>query len=280
MFLHNETILLCGGKNNYQTCIFTQMGRWKEYNYLNEGRIGAAIVSTSTATFIFGGYNSQDTFEYLEKNASVWKLGKTKIPGGFYSGCAVATSHNEIWLIGGDGKFGIPTKDRILSFNVREERFENLPIHLKQGRFGHRCALIPKTRHIIITGGELYLNYLKSTEIINVETKDVFEGARMNSKRYKHGIGVLDIDGQERIVVFGGSFFDGEKLHYLKSVEVYNAKTQKWERTSMALSKGKYQFGFLTIKGQPQRFTQKVTLDSITDNDQDISSKPRLNIFQ
>ena len=67
MFLHNDTILLCGGENNLKTCLKLQEGTWTEYNSLKEKRNYAAVVSTTPATFIFGGSYSKDTFEYLKK---------------------------------------------------------------------------------------------------------------------------------------------------------------------------------------------------------------------
>ena len=198
MFLHNETIMLCGGQKNFQTCLKLQEGTWTEYNSLKERRSLAAVVSTTTATFIFGGDESRDTYEYLEKNASKWKLGETKIPGVFRRGCSMAISQDEIWLIG-----GYKTEQRILPFNVNNQNFTELPTELKQARYGHRCGFIPGTRNIMITGG--YTNeYSDSTEIIDVERRNVTKGPSMNSKRGEHGIGVLTIEGHERVVVFGG----------------------------------------------------------------------------
>ena len=99
----------------------------------------------------------------------------------------------------------------------------------------------------MVTGGKYYGNRYDSTEIINVEIGKVIEGPPMNSKRASHGIGVLNVDSQERLVVIGG-----EKGYVrLESVEVYNSQTQKWELTNIELSEAKTQFGFLTIKSQP-----------------------------
>ena len=70
MFLHNETIMLCGGENNLKTCLKLQESTRTEYNSLKKERSYATVVSTTTATFIFGGSNSLDTYEYLEQNAS------------------------------------------------------------------------------------------------------------------------------------------------------------------------------------------------------------------
>ena len=66
----------------------------------------------------------------------------------------------------------------------------------------------------------------------------------MNSKRDEHGMGVLTINGENRIAVFGG--YDGRKN--LESVELYNGQTEKWEMADFRLSEAKHSFGFLAIK--------------------------------
>ena len=249
MFLHNKTIMLCGGDNNLKTCLKLQEGTWTEYNSLKKERKYGAVVSTTTTTFIFGSKTgwilSEDTYEYLEKNASDWKLGKTKIPHGFSSGCSIAISQDEIWLIGGHDV----GSQKILSFNVNNQNFIELPIKLLYRRDGHQCDFIPGTRSIIVTGGS-YENggYYASTEIINVENRSVTVGPSMNFKRGWHGIGVLIIDAEERVVVFGGQ---DRHFNFHKSVEVYNAQTKKWELKNIQLNEEKYCFGFMTIKGQP-----------------------------
>ena len=244
MFLHNETIMICGGSHNLKTCLKLKEGTWTEYNSLKEERNYASVVSTSTATFIFGGVSKDKTFEYLKKNASEWKLGQIRIPDGFQRGCSTAISKDEVWFLG-----GYITKKRILSFNVNTQTFTELPTKLKQGRFGHQCAYIPGTSNIIITGGySTSLQVEDSSEIIDVINRNVTEGPSMNSKRAYHGISVLKIDHQERVVVFGGQTSTSS---YLKSFEMYNAQTQKWELTNIELSEAKSMFGSMTIKSQP-----------------------------
>ena len=242
MLLHNEMIMLCGGSNNMKTCLKPQEGTWTNYNSLKIERYNAAVASTNTATFIFGGWGSKDTYEYLEKNSSEWKLGKSKIPGGFSKGCSITISQDEIWLVGGRH-----TGKRILSFNVNYQTFTVLATKLKRGRTRHQCAIIPGTRHLLITGGFFY-DFNDSTDIIDVENRRISEGPPMNAKRADHGIGVLNIDGQERVVVFGGCSHQGV---YPKIVELYNAQAPKWEPTNVELGVGRIEFGFMTIKSQP-----------------------------
>ena len=138
MVAHNGTILLCGGWSNEKQCLQMDHGTWKEHGTLNVDRALHSAVTTQAATFVFGGFYSRTTYEYLPKGSTRWLTGKTEIPGGFRNGCAIAVkSGQEIWLIGGLG-----TEKRILSFDVDSHTFQVLPFQLNVGRYGLSCALI------------------------------------------------------------------------------------------------------------------------------------------
>ena len=116
MVMQSGTILLCGGLENLSNCLQLEKGNWKEHSTLNMRRIGHSAVTTQTATFVFGGYYSCMTYEYLPKDSNKWLIGKTRIPGGFDGGCAIAAkSGKEIWLIGGSD-----CERRILKFNINQ----------------------------------------------------------------------------------------------------------------------------------------------------------------
>ena len=241
MVHHDGAILLCGGISNLQICLKLDHGTWKRHSTLNQERVDHSAVTTQTATFLFGGSNSRHTYEYLPKGSSTWLMGKIDIPSGFGCGCAIAVkSDQEIWLIGGYG-----TEKRILSFSVSDHTFKELPYQLNVGRFYHSCAFIPNTRKVMIAGGfgddEDFLN---TTEILDTVNGTITMATPMNSKRYTHGMGVLTIKGEDRLAVFGG--FDGNT--WLDTVELYNAKTEKWHTSDIKLNAGKSDFGFLTVK--------------------------------
>ena len=240
MVAHNGTIFLCGGWGNLKKCLQLDYGTWKEHTTLNVERVYHSAVTTQTATFIFGGRNSRTTYEYLPKDSTEWLMGKTEIPGrGFSSGCAIAVkSGQEIWLIGGLG-----TEKRILSFNVNDHKFKVMPFQLNVGRSGHRCAFIPNTNKIMITGG-YNDGFLDSTEVLDIEDGSVTMASPMNFKRQSHGIGVVAIDGKDRLAVLGG---DDERKK-LDSVELYTTHTEKWETSDYKLSKAKACFSFLNVK--------------------------------
>ena len=124
------TLLLCGGMNKPKKCFQLNHGVWKDHSTLNHGRYEHSVVTTRTETFLFGGQHSKKTYEYLPKGSTTWLMGKTKIPGGFDGGSAIAVkSDQEIWLIG-----GWDTEKRILSFDVEEHTFQELPFPIKVGR--------------------------------------------------------------------------------------------------------------------------------------------------
>ena len=236
MVLHNETILLCGGKNNKQKCLQLDHGTWKEHSTLNEKRSFHSAATTQKATFLFGGFH-QFTYEYLPKDSKTWIMGKTEIPEGFDRGCAISVkSGTEIWLIGGAEGNG----KKILIFDVNDHTFRTLPSRLIFDRFEHRCAFIPNTNKIMIIGG------LGCLEILDTENGSVTKGSPMNSKAFGQGIGIVTINGEERLAGFGG--YDSVQRTDVVSVELYNTQTEKWEMTAMKLNEPKADFGFLTLK--------------------------------
>ena len=95
--------------------------------------------------------------------------------------------------------------------------------------------------------------YLNSTVVLDLDDGRVTRTSLslMNSIRYEHGMGVLTINGEERLAVFGG--YDGIDTDYIlgrtdvDSVELYNTQTEKWETTNMKLKAVKSVFGFHSV---------------------------------
>ena len=241
--MHNGTILVCGGVTNYTKCLQFNHGTWMEHSTLNEARFQHSVVATKTATFIFGGNHTRTTYEYLPKDSTIWLRGKNEIPGGFTQGCGIAVkSKQEIWLIG-----GFETEKRILIFNINDHTFQELPSQLNVERLRHRIAYIPNTNKIMITGGasavSVFNQNLNSTEVLDTENGSVTMANPMNSSRHDHGIGAITINGEDKLAVFGG--VDTQRI--LDSVELYSNQTGKWETSTIKLSRGRYNFGFLAV---------------------------------
>ena len=247
MVNHFGSILMSQGNNfkTFQKLDMLDTGSWNKHKTLNMKRSFETAVTTETATFVFGGSKSPNTYEYLPYDAEDctninWVLGKSNIPDGFDGGCAIhIKSKNEIWLIG-----GYSTEQRILSFDVNDHTFKEMPIQLNIGRYGHRCEFIPNTNKILITGGcDVTDTITSTTEILDIDNESVTMASPLNSGRVNHGIGVLTINDENRIAVFGGGVIGSG----LRSVELYDAKSQEWEITKIKLSEGRHSFGFLSV---------------------------------
>ena len=138
---------------------------------------------------------------------------------------------------------GYETQRRILSFNVKEHTFRELQSRLNVGRIGHRCGFIPNTKKVMITGGY----YLDSTEILNIDDESIVLASPLNSIRCNHGMGIVTMNGIDRLATFGGEKRAVE-LDFRNTVEIFNTQTEKWENSDMKLTKPRGYFGFHTVK--------------------------------
>ena len=247
MVMHNGTILLSGGIDDDLECLQLSHGTWKVHSILNEDRIHHSTVSAQNTTFIFGGKRSKRTFEYLPKESTKWLMGKTEIPGGFNFGCAIAVkSEQEIWLIGGKD-----TEKRIVSFNVSNHTFQVIPTQLiVDSIWGWKSALIPNTNKVMVIGfgpGDVGENI---AEIIDTEDLSVTTTSPLNARREFYWMDIIKINGEDKLVVFGG--YDRSLQPYktieLKSIEIYNSQTNKWETTNKTFNGKKSGYDFLKVK--------------------------------
>ena len=235
MVLHNGHMFLINGSY----CFVFDHGTWKQHSKFTYMRDFVAV-SAEIGIFLF---KYDGSYVYLLNDQTTWKTGKNKIRGGFSEGSTIfVQSKQEIWLIGGEGH-----GHRILSFNINDFTFKKLRLQLKLGRFGHRCAMIPNTNKIMISGGHTYNKgvSITSTEILDPETMSISISSPMNIGRAEHGISVITFNDENRLAVFGG--YDGSTE--LGSFELYNTKTQKWELTQeLSLEQEKRAFGYLSVK--------------------------------
>ena len=252
MALHDGEILLFGGRHLFggydenhksRECYKLCKGFSSNFHSLLtdkddvDDRFPSSAATTETATFLFSGLVSGAyTYDYLPKGSTTWQKGRIPIPEGFSHANAIATkSGQEILLIG-----GVCTERRILSFNANDHSFLELSTKLNEGRIGHKCAFIPGANKIMITGG-----FRKSPEILNIEDGTITTGSPMNTRRYGHGIGLITINNEDRLAVFGGHSGKGFPVD---SVEVYNNSTEKWEITDIKLKNPNYNFAYLSVR--------------------------------
>lgn len=229
--VHDGTILFCGFDpvkgEACQTVFQFDHGIWKEHSVLNRKRFGDTVVSTPTATFIFG----RGTYEYLPVGTTTW------LDGGdmkaFLGGCGVAAkSGEEIWLI--DDCYN---KAILFCFDVKDHtlrrinsKFRNVP----SGKGRLRCALIPGTNKIAVTDGLLGLLDTIDTEDGSIGSYcPEFSG--LDCGRRNHGMGIVTVNGENRLAVFG-RIYRHDRNPDNESVELYNPKVKwEWETTNIKL---------------------------------------------
>ena len=246
--MQNGILMVAGGFNwngsFNETCYQLKNGSWQINTTLKTS--GRCTPDNMVITDKAGADYNGKKVRYLPKNSKNWRKEKnTEIPKSFILGCAVEIkSKGEIWLIGGEGK---ETSKRILSFNLEDHTFKQLPMKLKIGRSCHKCTItkIGNSEVILITGGlEKWAFYQNFVEIIDIETGKVTLTSPMNKKRVGHGIGTLNINNQSRICVFGG--WNGSSKE--NTIEAFDKETLKWELvTDFKMNEAKSSFGFLTI---------------------------------
>ena len=251
MILHDGEILLLGRKGVYDKCFKfkNDFSKLEEHSILTcQGRSYSSVVTTEEATFVFGGLYGPErtrfTYEYLLKDCTDWKKGRISIPGGFSGGCAIAIkSGQEILLFG-----GVDTGKRILKFNTNDHTFEELSTWLNDERYGSRCAIIPGTEKVIITGGMLRFSTdsLCSTEIFDPQDGSITTASYMEFERSFHGIGLITINDKEQLAVFGG--VDTQFSLGADRFEVYNTKTGTWEISSIKMKNHTSSFAYLSVR--------------------------------
>ena len=250
--MNNKSIIIGGRKRNTYTskCFELFHGTWKKHSTLNKERPGATVVTTDMGIFAFGGkFGRSKDYEYLPNESTSWKVGKSEIPFRIINDRCYAISipsDEHIWLIGASNHRNMRS---ILRFDILTHTFQELEMRTKEIRPLKSCILIPGTKKILITGDISYQFHKasKTTEILDTENEIISDGPSLNVARGNHGIGVVTIDGKDRIAVFGGRTDNGVLLD---SVEVYNTKTEKWTLSNLRLKKADVFHGNVSLTGK------------------------------
>ena len=231
----DKNILLCGGFHNYQECFELKEKKWVHHSYLEKERSYAKAITMAIGTFIFGGEEDPNSWEWLPSGSSTWVLGGNIPDPGFRDGCGVPISSSEILLIGGRN-----SKQRILRFNVETNEWTEMDEKIQPGRFWHSCIIFEN--NIIVSGGLEYDGKeLKSTQIINKDNLTLSYGSDMKQTRFYHRLVIGKYNNQPRVLAIGG-------LPYTNSIEVWDPVSKTWSLSNdLRLSEAKYNFGALSV---------------------------------
>ena len=192
-------LILGGNHDDRKQCYKFENGVWQKQNPLTQPRSYATCVVMPNGIYCFGGTNSPCTSDFLPNGQTEWQAGPAVPEPGISRGDGVAISPKELLLVGGS-----KTLERILRFNIETQEWSEVG-SLFQGRCDHRCFFY--NGNVLVTGGVDGGRYqLKSTEMIEVSDWRSKRVGDLNKERYRHGIGVVDISGKSKLVVFGGGW--------------------------------------------------------------------------
>ena len=84
-----------------------------------------------------------------------------------------------------------------------------------------------------------------STEIIDLNIKEIKEAGNLNEARSDHGMGIMKIGNTQKLVAFGGV---DAKSNLLSSVEAWNEDKLTWEMTDIQMPQCSALFSYWSTK--------------------------------
>jgi len=158
-----QSLITCGGDGSNGRLSSCSVGTKNEPPIsippMNSKRYLFTMVTIQNKLYSLGGYETENTMETIEMNATGTWNQKT-MPFSVYGHCAIALDNNIIVIGGHDGNYDLV--DSTWIYNVVKKDWTEGP-KLNEKRYAHACLVDEETRTIHIMGG-WNNGYLKSTE--------------------------------------------------------------------------------------------------------------------
>ena len=231
---NNELMILGGNCDDEKQCYKLVNGKWQKQNPLTQPRKWAVRIVMPNGIYCFGGEGNRCTSDFLPNGQNEWQTGPEVPWPGIDHGHGVAISVKELLLVGGVG-----TENKMLKFNIERQEWSEIG-SLLQERSSHSCFFY--NENVIVTGGFDGYKWLKSTEIIKLSNWTPKKAGDLNVQRSHHGMGIVDINGKSKLIVFGG--WNGS---HLDSIEEWDEVTETWSMSNMKLSEPKNRFGYCQL---------------------------------
>jgi len=236
----DDQVLVCGGKGvagqYFTSCLNLQPQdqSWKPHSNMLKNREYSSAVSLASGVLVLGGSGSaRYTTEFLATGSTTWVAG-SQVPGaGIEDGCSVDIGGDKLLAIGGYWE-----NNQVVEYNVLSGVWTQWP-ELPEGRYGHKCGRVEETV-VIVGGADQRGDYVPSTILLNLVTRQVTKGGDMSMPRFEHGVAFV---GNE-LLVFGG--FD-TAYNCLAEVEAWNPETETWKLVNMELKTGRAEFGTVAV---------------------------------
>ena len=232
-----------------KVCYILKNGQWTIHSVLPEFRIYSSAITMPQGIYVFGGRKipfpnpvvihktSFDTSNFLPNGSTEWQDGpKLTFPGN-HCGHAVAISDDEILFTGGTGLNVL----RLMKYKISTNKWTHSLLNKK--RWHHSSAVYGD--YVIICGGTDFTHTtLDSTEIYCISNGTLRLAGNLNFARRGHGMGIINVNGESKLIAFGGRGFFNNIVTYLSSVEEWNTETESWTVSNLTLSEPRWSFSY------------------------------------
>ena len=210
-------------------------GSWRSHSTLINPRPSSTAITLSSGTYIFGGYTSPTTSDYLPAASKSWQAGPT-IPGhGHWRGCGVKVSATELLLIGGQQE-SLAWSNQVIKY-TESEGWQEMP-SLNQIPIMPSCAVIGN--NVIVASGII------STEIIPLDTYQPRTGGGLLTHRIGHRL--ITVGGlYPRLLALGGGEEDENGANFFSSIEEWDEVKEQWNISPLKLKIPNSSFGALAL---------------------------------
>ena len=260
---YDGKLLSCGGNGTNKCYELKGYWHWEHHSTLNKLRPNAVCIAMPNGLYLFEGRYHPFTSEFLPIGENVWKSGP-KIPVLYskssifkllrqfirnfqqkcFSMACYSTGHklseNELIII---------KMDQVFKFDIRKNEWSILH-ELKIPR-KYYSSFIFKGK-LFITGGYKMYGFFRTalpyTEVLDLSTMKSTMVGNLNTARFFHGMSVMRIKNELRLVVLGGQTrLKMDKRYLLDSIEVWNEDTMSWDYTEIEMQYRNSRFAITTI---------------------------------
>ena len=260
---YDGKLLSCGGNGTNKCYELKGYWHWEHHSTLNKLRPNAVCIAMPNGIYLFEGRYHPFTSEFLPIGENVWKSGP-KIPVLYskssifkllrqfirnfqqkcFSMACYSTGHklseNELIII---------KMDQVFKFDIRKNEWSILH-ELKIPR-KYYSSFIFKGKLFITGGYKMYGFFRKAlpyTEVLDLSTMKSTMVGNLNTARFFHGMSVMRIKNELRLVVLGGQTrLKMDKRYLLDSIEVWNEDTMSWDYTEIEMQYRNSRFAITTI---------------------------------
>ena len=246
---NNDELLVLSGYGNHQnsgnTFLKFSNGSWIRQLPYKSKICWPISLQMSSGTFMTGLLNDYDQINFRfqssghdkYKEYEQWlKEPEIILSGSTFYGVPIS---NTVVLLTGGTNTESPTQ--IIKYDIESHEYLEFG-SLLIGRLNHQSILYQGK--VIVTGGERrrigenhYSGMLRSTEIIDLSNGVSRRVGDLNEARTLHGMGILKINGNSKLVVFGGETIDDNgDVIALDSVEEWDDESESWKISSLKLS--------------------------------------------